>query len=228
MKKPFLKFAVVSAVVFASTLGFSGCYKVKSIEFGVETDCPLDASSIRDCTGKGTIKAVLEPKKNVAELTIADLSTVEDGSYTLSLSAPSSMFSASTSASSTTTISVTTDTGYTSSITLPLTSVSSAISPVNSGDEVFSFNISNTSTLDAWVQNIAANTTSSISLTNTANFLLQPIAAGSATVTAVVTSNATGPVNVGDATVILVNPSSNKCVSGSTNKACPVPVNPAE
>lgn len=132
----------------------------------------------------------------------ADLSSTSDGSYVLSASVPGSIYIADTSQTATTTIHVTTDNGFSSSITVPLVPVAPAISPVNSGDTVYSYNLPSSASFNSWVQQVAANTTSTMSINSSAALPFQAASAtGTFTFTSVLTSNTTGNYQVGSLSI---------------------------
>ncbi|MGA3262585.1 MAG: hypothetical protein ABSC47_00910 [Terracidiphilus sp.] len=222
MKNLFWKFSILA---LPSIFFLTGCHPTQW-QTTFQTSCTVSGPQQGACT-IGIIQSVtIAPNAVMKSVEPSDLATIKDGSYTLSISAPSSVFTANASQSTTTTISVTTDTGYSSSITLLLTPTAPAIAPVNSGDTVFSFNLPDTPAFDAWMQNVTANTIAKMSVTTQGAVpLVENSTLGIVTITTVLTSNSTGDVDLGDLTFNRVSPPQ-KCGPESTNPSCPVPVKP--
>lgn len=192
----------LAAFALPACFWLSGCH-VSQTTVTTQAACPVAGPTQGACTVTVGTTVTIVPNAVTHTVGVSDLSTVEDGSYVISVSAPSS-FTATTSSTPTTTLSVETDQGYTSSITLGLTQVAAAIAPVNSGDAVYSFNLKNSAALESRVQKVAAKTTSTMTLTSTGGLPIQSNGSGGAfTFTTVLTSNSTGNVNGGDATLNL-------------------------
>jgi hypothetical protein len=196
-----------------------GCH-VSQFTSSTTVTCAVSGPTEGACSIAVTEAITVVPKVVAQTVGASDLASTADGSYTISASAPSSLFSANTSVASTTTITATTDTGYSSTITVSLTPTSPAIAPVNEGDAVFSYNLPNTPAFNSWVQTVAANTNASMTLTSSAALPLQITAApGSFTVTTVLTSNDTGSVNTGNVQFVRSAPPMKSCGNGGL---CPV------
>ena len=198
-----------------------GCHVSQYTATFTET-CALPGSSSSGCTETAGGTATFVPKVIAQTVYPSDLVSTNDGSYTISISAPSNTYSLNSGATPETTLTATTDTGYSSSITLLLTPVSAVISPVNHGDAVFSFNLPNTPAVNTWVQTVSANTNTSLTLTTSASLPLTMVAgSGTVTASAVLTSNYTGTFNAGS-TVIVRNAPPSKGGNCGSGGICPV------
>lgn len=177
-----------------------------------------NAPTGQSCTVGGQVSYSTKSINSGAEA--HDLQTVTDGSYTISASVPSGSVTPDPNGSGVTTITATTDQGYTSSIVVALTPVAAAISPVNDGDVVYSYNLPASDTLNNWVQQVAANTTSSVSIESSAGLpFVFGTTPGSVTMTSVVTSNAVGTVNAGN---VIIQVQSSKQIGGcKPGTVCP-------
>ncbi len=157
------------------------------------------------------------PNVVVSNLDPADAQSIGDGSNVISVSVPASAFSVAAGQTATTVLSATTDTGYSSAISVPLVAVASAVSPAQAGDAVYSFSLPASSEVSSWLQNVVANTSSTMTLQSSAPIPLSATAVPSSfTETAVLSSNSVGEYTIGSITV--VRPPTSPC----TGHACPV------
>lgn len=120
------------------------------------------------------------------------------------------------------TLSATTDTGYTSSITVDLQSTTSTTQPIAAGDTVYTFLLPNTAQVTDWAATVTTNSNSSININSSIisglNLLGNP---GSYSVTVQQVTEGTGLTTVGSLGVTDPGPVG----SGGTcppNKPCPV------
>jgi hypothetical protein len=223
-KNSFIKLA---AFLWPALFPLGGCH-ISQTTLNTTTTCTVDGPNQGVCTVAVGGSITIAPNATGLIAEPNDLFTIQDGSYVLSLSAPSSVFSSNTDGSPTTTLSVTTDTGYSSSITLPLNPVAPAVSPVNAGDAVFSFGLPDTTTFDNWMQNVAVHTVSTMTLSISGALPLQANnTSGSVTISTVLTSNSTGSVDFSDLTFFRTV-TGVKCGPDSTNPGCPVSQYPAQ
>jgi hypothetical protein len=184
-------------------LPLHGC--TESAEINASTSC---STGTGDCTINAGVKIELSSKAVGNNLASADLISVGSGNYVLSASVPSN-FVPDTSGNPITTITVTTDTGYTSTISLQLVPTSPAIAPVNPGDSVYSYALPNNAEFNAWMANVAANTNVGMSLTSASGLPLvdQGGSPGSYTLSTVLTSAPTGTIDGGSVGVTIDDPS---------------------
>jgi hypothetical protein len=204
IKNPLFK---IAAVALPCLLGLQGCH-ISQYVVGTTVTCPTTGPP---CTVALNSAITIVPNVVAQTVGIDDLGSTSDGSYTVSASVPSSIFSADPNGFPTTTLTVTTDTGYSSSIILNLTPVAAAISPVNSGDVVFSYNLPSTPEFNAWIQQVAASTTSTMTLTTSAGLpLLITGAAGTYKINTVLTSNSVGTFPTGSMQLVRSTPPKGK------------------
>jgi hypothetical protein len=197
MRTPIIRACLL---VLPLMLSLQGCH-VSGGSITGSTTCTDNGPNAGICTSTlgGTIN--FQPSSTLASAGTDDLATMADGSYTLSVSAPGAIYTPAPNATPTATITVTTDTGYTSSIGVVLSPVAPAIAAVNAGDAVYSYNLPSTPDFAAWIQQVSANTNSTMSISSSAGIPLQAApGSGVVTMTTVLTSNAVGTYNVGNFT----------------------------
>lgn len=195
MRKGWMKYLIVLTPGF---LGLQGCH-VGSVSFTGSAACTVNGPNAGDCTVTAGGVVNILPGAKAQYVSANDMAATTDGSYVLSVSAPSTQFTTSAGDVAVTTITANTDTGYSSTITLPLTPVNPVVSPANSGDAVYSYNLPSSPQLAAWTQQVTANTSASMDITSTATVPLRSTGtAGSPTLTSTVTSNSIGTVNAGN------------------------------
>lgn len=124
------------------------------------------------------------------------------------------------------TLVATTDTGYTSNITLPTAMVSTSAAPANPGDVVYAWAVASTSAsaLDAWEQDVSAHTNSEVNIALTANVpLIGNGAAGTYTFTTSLQDSVLGSTNSASTSVTVYDDlgggGGHKCPD---NPSCPV------
>jgi hypothetical protein len=120
-------------------------------------------------TAGGNVGIVFVGHSVASNVAQSDVSQLPSAGFVVSASLPSSAFSPNPSAQAVTTLTATTDTGYTSSIQVVLQPTAAAINPINAGDAVYSYALSDTPELEAWVATVAANSSSSVTITNDGN-----------------------------------------------------------
>jgi hypothetical protein len=167
--------------------------------------------SVNDQTGavtttvSGTLN--IAPDMTYSGLAVADLSDIPSSGYVVSLSVPSGSFVPDQNNTPTTTLTATTDTGYTSSITVVLQPTSPAINPINSGDIVYSYSLPNTSQVNDWIQQVALNTSSTTTLSSSAGL---PVVAvgnpGTYNIAVEITSAQVGSVELGASNISIQSP----------------------
>jgi hypothetical protein len=184
-------------------LPLQGC--TVSGELSASTTCD---SGTGDCKVTAGGKIDLSSKAVAKDIAPSDLVSVGSGNYVLSASVPSN-FVPDTNGNPITTITVTTDTGYISTISLQLVPTSPAIAPVNPGDSVYSYALPNNAAFNAWMADVAANTNVGMSLTSASGLPLvdQGGSPGSYTLSTVLTSTPTGTVDGGSVGVTIGDPS---------------------
>ncbi len=220
MKKPISKFALIPLLTLFC---LQGCH-VSQVAISTQVSCPTGGSSAGNCTVTVGATTTIVPNAVADTVGSDDLRSTTDGSYIVSASVPGSAFIADPNSTPTTTISVVTDTGYSSSITLSLTQVAPAISPINGGDVVYSYNLTDTPELDAWIQQVSANTISTMTLTNSSGLPVQFVGdPGDYTFTTVLTSNSTGTTAPSSVQVTYETPSGSGC--GTGHQKCTDPGN---
>lgn len=175
-------------------------------------------------TTTGTIGGgvTVSSKAVVGSLDTETFRGIPGGGYTVSVSAPASDFSADTTDLSNVTITATTDTGYTSSVTATLQQTSPAISPVNPGDVVVSYALPNTTQMNEWIAQVAANSNSSVSISSSAAVpIINQGNPGTYSISSALTSTTVGNYNIGSASFSVKPLGTKPCVGGN-----PCPVNP--
>ena len=157
------------------------------------------------------------PTKPAPQLALSDFEASPATSFTLIASAPASNFIVNRNQPAQSTITATTDTGYTASVTVDLQQVTSTTLPVNPGDAVYTWSVVNSPQLEAWTQNIEANTISTLQISGSSGLPLLPLGnPGLYTISGQINSNATGLLGIGSSAIGLA-PSGPKCGSN-----CPV------
>ncbi len=177
-------------------LAVNGCKIGGSVS--VSTTC----GGTGGCTG--TVGGTITFNQNVLMQSVGtdDLGSTTDGSSVISASVPGGVYTSDATQAATMTIHVTTDNGFSSSVTVPLVPVPPAIAPVNTGDTVYSYNLPTSASFSSWVQQVAANTNSTMSLSSSSALPFHAASAtGTFTFTSVLTSNATGNYRVGSLSI---------------------------
>jgi hypothetical protein len=158
----------------------------------------------------GTVSAVFVPHSVASNIAQSDLSQFPAAGFVVSASVPSSAFSSDSSSQAVTTLTATTDTGYTSSIQVVLQSTAAAINPINAGDAVYSYVLPDTPQLEAWSATVAANTNSSASITSDGNLPFTGTG-GTYTIGLQITSTVTDPSQVATVPYSEAPPDDNPC-----------------
>lgn len=174
----------------------------------------ISASASASSTGVVTVGTKITWHLN-SQIQLADLSPSgfeqnPPSSFTIIANAPSDAFTVDPNSPPQTTLTATTDTGYTSSVTVTLQQVASTTAPVSSGDEVYTWTVPNTTALSNWAQAVASHTTNSMQLTSSSEFPLVSTKAGTYTLAVQINSNATGVMNEGS-TSVTVPPTNMSC-----------------
>lgn len=162
--------------------------------------------SVNDQTGAVTTTVTgtlnIAPDMVYSGLAVADLNDIPSSGYVVSLSVPSGSFIPDPNGTPTTTLTATTDTGYSSSITVALQPTSPAVSPINSGDVVYSYSLPNTTEVNDWIQQVALNTSSTTTLSSSAGL---PIVAvgnpGNYNLNVEITSAQVGSIDLGTSNI---------------------------
>ena len=139
---------------------------------GVQVDC-ASAGHGWSCGASGIVRispniATFQGGTSPSSVSAYRLIFNVDPSWTVNTASPSQA-----------TVAATTDTGYTSSITVTLTPTTSTTAPVVSGDSVYTFNLPNTSAFETWAAAVAANTSSALTLTSSQTAVFTPSESGS-------------------------------------------------
>jgi hypothetical protein len=154
----------VSLFLLPCLLFTQGCHVS---QLSLEGDGSYNSNGSWSASGKvGLVIVSHSVASNVAQ---SDLSQFAYAGFVVSASVPSSAFSPDSSSQAVTTLTATTDTGFTSSIQVVLQTTSAAIDPINSGDAVYSYVLPDTPELEAWSATVAANTNSSATITSNGN-----------------------------------------------------------
>jgi hypothetical protein len=203
----------MAVAALPSLVLFTGCH-VSGGSVTSTTSCAVSGTNAGGCTVTAGGTVTFAPNAQVATAEIDDLQTISDGSYAVSVSAPTA-FTSISNGGATTLLSVTTDTGYSSSINLALTAVAAKINPVNQGDVVSSFNLPTSSALSSWIQTVAAHTNTTMKINNSAGLPFQMAAgSGTYTITTVLTSNAVGTYGLSTLSLTRGGGDKNPCKPG--------------
>lgn len=174
----------------------------------------------KPCQTSGTGSVMITIKNNmvVSGLDPSTLASLSPSDFTTITSLDASNFSPNTSSPAQATLTASTDTGYSSSITVNLQQVASSTPPVNTGDAVHTYAVSdaNLGQVTAWLQQVSNNTSSAAQITSVASLPMNSAGnPGTYTLSGQANSNSTGLVSVGSATMT-VAPPSNDCGIGGT------------
>ncbi len=192
-----------------------GCHA--ALELSANGSYTFSGPGAGNATAGGGVAVNFYPNVMISNLDPTDAQSIADGSNVLSLTVPASGFSSAAGQTATTMLSAATDTGYSSAISLPLSAAAPATSPAQAGDAVYSFNLPASSALSSWLQNVVANTNSTMTLQSSASLPLSVTASlSSFTATSILTSNSVGKYTV--LTMTVVRPSTTPC----TGHVCPV------
>lgn len=124
------------------------------------------------------------------------VSAAPSSGYEVIVHVPNGEFSPTPSAQPQATLTGTTDTGYTSSIVVNLTSVGSAPSTLYSGYTAYTFAVQQSSQLTAWANSISSNTNSTSTIAAVTNLPFNDAGdSGEYTVYAQLTSSQTGTLS---------------------------------
>jgi hypothetical protein len=139
-------------IILALSLG--GCH-VDSTEYSLQGTATCGGG--KGCSGSvtGGVKVIV---KNLAPV---NLSTASSAGYAVVISVPSSELTLSSTGTAQTTLTATTDTGYTSSIVVDMAPAGSATSTSLDGYTAYTFNVLPSDALTKWVNTINSNTTDS-------------------------------------------------------------------
>lgn len=170
----------------------------------------VSANSKGVVTGTVSWSWTVQSQISVADVSPSDLQQNPPTSFTIIVNAPSDAFAVNSNSPAQTTLTATTDTGYTSSITVTLQQVASSTAPVSNGDAVYTWSVPNTTALTNWAQAVASHTTNSMQLTSAAGLPLVSTKAGTYTIPVQINSNATGVMDEGS-TSITMPPTNMSC-----------------
>lgn len=178
--------AVVVATVFLVSV--SGCSQSVSVS--------VSGSAKTGVTGTITYKiSWSQQEKGVPA---SDFAVSQSAGYTAIVNAPSADFALDSQNQVQTTLTATTDRGYTSSVTVTLQPVASTTAPVASGDTVYTFALQNTTALNSWVQAVQQNMTSSVTINSSTGAVFDTSQnAGTYTLNVQVNSTQTGMQPIG-------------------------------
>lgn len=190
-----------SACVLA-LLALTGC--TRSVKASVS------ANSNGVVTGTVSMSWTVKSQIAVANVSPSDLGQNPATSFAIIVNAPSDAFAVNPNSPAQTTLTATTDTGYTSSVTVTLQQVASSTAPVSSGDAVYTWSVPNTAALNAWEQDVAAHTTSTMQVTSSSGLPLMTTKSGTYTIPVQINNNSTGVMNEGS-TSITVPPTNMSC-----------------
>jgi hypothetical protein len=149
----------VSAVVCAAILfACSGCSGTVAISPQYTYNTGTGASTIG---ASGTFTWKFGSSSNATFQ--AEVDSISQPTYTFVESIPS-VFTSTSSTPPNITITATTDTGYTSSVTLALQSATTTVAPVNQGDVIYAYSVPASTALTTWEQDVEANYTSQVAI----------------------------------------------------------------
>ncbi len=155
------------------------------------------------CTIGGSISIGTPKPQDSGGLAPADLTTALASGYTITYAVPSGVFTPSSSPAQTT-LTGTTDTGYTSSITETLTYAGSAPDSAYSGYTDYIYSMPASQALTTWVDAVNANTISVLGLATSTNGVFNSGSTGTYTVYVTIASTQTGTVPTGSVALTLV------------------------
>lgn len=212
MKHPVV---LMTSPLLCCVLALSGC--VREYQVSESTAVVMNGQNAGQVTQTTTVTVIFKQSLFVVGVAADDVAHIPSTGFVVSSSAPSSQFSIDTSRSPYATLTATTDTGFTSSITVPLQLVGAAINPINAGDSVASYALTETSQFDVWAQTVAQNTQAGATIQATAYepFLSAPTS-GTYTVSSQSTNSVTAPSNVAAAQITIAAPPPSTCGVGHT------------
>jgi hypothetical protein len=185
----------------------SGC-RVQSYTIGGTSSYNSTTGSTETVTT--TIQIV--PHATVGNVDPTDLSSTASSNIVFPTSQDALNFSPDSSGIPTATLVATTDTGYQTSVTVQLQPVSAAINPLNPGDAVYSYAITDSPALETWAQQASQNAQSSVSLAATGSLpFISAQAPGNYTLSGQTTSSVTDPSGVATAIYSVPDPNNNGC-----------------
>lgn len=208
-----------AAVVFAVTpilFGTTGCPHTSVTASGSYSET-CGGGKPCSTTTTGTVSVTIGGTSKVSGLDPGTIASLSPSEFTTITSVPASNFLPNPNSPAQSTLTASTDTGYSSSITINLQQVTSTTPPVNSGDAVYTYGIvsSADSQVTQWLQQVAANTNATAEITSVSNLPMTSLGnPGSYTLSGQANSNLTGLVNVGSSTLTV--PANNGCGVGGT------------
>lgn len=150
--------------------------------------------------------------------TPADLTAALNTGYEIIVTVPSNELKPDTNSVAQSTLTATTDTGYSSSILVNMTLVGTAPSSLVSGDTDYTYSIPSSAALTNWVDSVNLNTNETSTIVTATSTTFEPAGvAGDYTVYVQITSEQTGVVAQGNAT--FSDPGSGAGCSSGTSKA---------
>ncbi len=159
------------------------------------------ANSNGVATGTVSYQWKINSQIDVAGLSPTDFEQNSPTSFTIIANAPSGAFALDPNSPAQSTLTATTDTGYTSSVTVTLQQVTSTTVPVSNGDTVYTWSVPSTTALANWQQAVASHTTNSMQVTISSGLPLLSTASGTYTIPVQINSNATGVMDEGSTSI---------------------------
>jgi|ERR1700735_175014 len=181
-------------LLFVMTLMQVGCED--SGEVGVTVSCPSNAGKCQ----VGVTSGIVVSNSVKADFT-SGASSSAISAHNVIWNVPTSDLTLNTQSPVQATLKATTDTNYQSSITVTLTPVASATSPVVTGYSVYTFGVESSAALSNWLSEVTANINSTGNLSVSSNPLFNELGnAGTYTVYVQVKSVQAGVTTLGSAT----------------------------
>ncbi len=176
----------LTALLVATTTGCS-----------VSGSCTVSGGSGTATSGSCTIRV----STNATGVTAMDFANAPSSGYSVIVNVPASNFTYDANSTTQTTLTATTDTGYTSSVVVDMQQVASTTAPVADGYAVYAFAAPNTASLQNWVQSVSQHTNQTVTVSSDTLAGFQDLgAAGNYTFYVSISSTQTGTVSVGSTT----------------------------
>jgi hypothetical protein len=186
-------------------------------EVGLGASGSVTCSSGQKCGSEWEIHGVIQFSAPAQFASATSQSSI--AAYTLIWNVPSSDFTLNTQSPVQAMLTATTDTNYTSSITVTMSPAKSTTAPVAAGYSVYTFSLENSTALSNWVSQVSSNTRSSATFSFSSSALFNLLAnAGTYTVYLQVNSSQAGVTEAGSGTV--TDPGANPPPTRCTGNNC--------
>jgi hypothetical protein len=217
----------ITPLLIAMTI-LTGCTSSDLYPDSYKAGCSVTTGGGKPNSTTCAAEAIWKPGGGAGAMALAELTNAVNAGYTIIITAPSNELALDPNNPAQATLTATTDTGYTASILVNMTFVSSAPSTLVSGDTDYTFSLPASDALANWVNTVNLNTskTATVGASSSTTFILSGIP-GTYTVYLQIASPQIGKVAIGESTFTDTT-STSDCGSGTSHPGagtieCPGP-----